>query len=414
MAAAPTTGAPPRRDASPADGTLPDAARAEIPCRALGVYVHVPWCASRCGYCDFNTYVPDEGALPSLGRRFAEAADAELALAATVLRPPPGGQRPPVATVFLGGGTPSLLAPEAIARVLRAVDDRLGLAPGVEVTCECNPESVDPARLAALREAGVTRVSFGMQSARAHVLASLERRHSPGRAVAAAAEARAAGFDAVGLDLIYGADGEGDEDWRASLAAAIAAEPDSVSAYALTIEPGTRYAAMVRRGARRPTDEDALGRRYALADRLLTAAGYAAYELSNWARTPAGVCRHNVGYWRGEHWWGVGPGAHSHVGGVRWSNVLRPEAWMARLEEGRSPAAAREVLDPEQRRLEALMTGIRIPEGADRGLLDDAGAVRAAELVADGHLVAGAWDAGRIVLAPAARPLADAVLRRIT
>jgi oxygen-independent coproporphyrinogen-3 oxidase len=397
---------------APADGALPAAAVDELPQHALGVYVHVPWCASRCGYCDFNTYVPPDGALPGLGRRFARAADAELALAARVLRPSTG-TRPAVGTVFLGGGTPSLLEPEALGDVLRAIDARLGLAPGAEVTCECNPESVDPARLAALRAAGVTRVSFGMQSARGHVLAALDRRHTAGRAVAAAAEARAAGFDAVGLDLIFGADGETDEDWRASLDAAIAAGPDSVSAYALTIEPGTRYGALVRRGERRVADDGTLGRRYAIADERLAAAGYAPYELSNWARTPVGICRHNVGYWQGASWWGVGPGAHSHVGGVRWWNVLRPEAWMARLEEGRSPAAGREVLDAEQRHLERLMTGVRLPDGLPATALGEAGHREAAALVEDGLLDAGAWRAGRAVLTPAGRPLADGVLRRI-
>lgn len=398
----------PEGDPAPDDGRLPAAALAERRGRPLGVYVHVPWCASRCGYCDFNTYVPPDGALDGLGQRFAAAADAELALAARVL----GGDAP-VTTVFLGGGTPSLLDPAILGRVLAAVDRHLGLAPGAEVTCECNPESVDGDRLARLRDAGVTRVSFGMQSARAHVLRSLERAHDPARPPAAVAEARAAGFDAVGLDLIYGADGERDEDWQASLAAAIEAGPDSVSAYALTVEPGTRYAALVDRGVRRLSDDETLGRRYAIADRALAAAGYRWYELSNWARDAAGVCRHNLAYWRGEDWWGVGPGAHSHVAGVRWWNVLRPAAWMERAQAGRSPAAGRETLDRGARELEALMTGIRLPEGVAAERLPSGAPERVAELLEDGVVEPAAWAAGRLVLARRGRPLADAVVRRL-
>ena len=396
---------------APADGRLPAPAVAELDATPLGVYVHVPWCAARCGYCDFNTYVPKDGQLPHLGERFAAAAGAELRLAAGVLHPAPGDRaRRPVRTVFLGGGTPSLLEPEVLGAVLRHVDATLGLAPDAEITCECNPESVDPGRLARLRAAGVTRVSFGMQSARAHVLDALERRHRPGRPEAAVAEARAAGFDAVGLDLIYGADGETDEDWAASLDAAIAAAPDSVSAYALTVEAGTRYAAHVRRGRRRLTDDDVLGRRYALAEERLSAAGYAWYELSNWARTPQGVCRHNVLYWEGGAWWGVGPGAHSHVGGVRWWNVLRPEAWFAALDAGRSPAAGRELLSADERALEALMTRIRRPDGV---VAPDGAADRVPALLDAGLVDPAAWRAGRVALTAAGRPVADAVVRRL-
>jgi oxygen-independent coproporphyrinogen-3 oxidase len=396
---------------APADGRLPDAARAELARAPLGVYVHVPWCAARCGYCDFNTYVPRPGELLGLGARFGRAARLELELAARVLGADDGRPPRPVETVFLGGGTPSLLEPELLGGVLAAVGETLGLAPGAEVTCECNPESVDASRLGRLRAAGVTRVSFGMQSARRHVLASLERRHDPERPLRAVAEARAAGFDAVGLDLIYGAHGETDDDWAASLDAAIAASPDSVSAYGLSIEPGTRYAAHVRRGARERTDDDVLARRYEEAEARLSAAGYAWYELSNWARTPAGVCRHNVGYWDGGSWWGVGPGAHSHVGGVRWWNALRPESWFAALDSGVSPAVGREVLTPAERRTEALMTRIRRPLGVPVRSARDRAAAR--ELVVAGVADPAALGEGRVALTRAGRPLADAVVRRL-
>jgi oxygen-independent coproporphyrinogen-3 oxidase len=400
----------PDGEIAPVDGALPDAARAELPRAPLGVYVHVPFCATRCGYCDFNTYTAAE--LPGGGARaaFADHAEAELALARAVL----GDDRPPVSTVFFGGGTPTLLPAGELVAVLDAVDRELGLAPGAEVTVEANPESVDERTFAALREGGFTRISLGMQSAAPHVLTALERTHTPGRAAAAVAEARAAGFEHVSLDLIYGAPSERDEDWRASVEAALAAGPDHVSAYALIVEPGTRLAAQVRRGQVEPADDDAQAARYEVADDLLSAAGLGWYEISNWAAGDASRCRHNLGYWRGASWWGVGPGAHSHVGGVRWWNVLHPTAWAARLDERRSPAAGREVLDAETRHVERVMLEVRLVEGLDLGLLDERARTAARELAGDGLLEAGALDEGRAVLTRRGRLLADHVSRVLT
>src|SRR5919206_4535625 len=266
---------------------------------SLGVYVHVPFCAARCGYCDFNTYVA-----PAQERaRWRDAALAEVELAARAL----AGRR--VDTVFFGGGTPTLLPPEDLLAVLDAIDERLGLAAGAEVTVEANPESVSPASLAALRAGGVTRISLGMQSAAPHVLAVLERAHTPGRAVEAAFAARAAGFEHVSLDLILGTPGERDADAAASLDAALSAPVDHVSAYGLILEPGTRLTRRVRRGELAAPDDDAMARRYEAADAALAARGFAWYEISNWATGPDARCRHNLGYWRGGDWWGVGPGA---------------------------------------------------------------------------------------------------------
>jgi putative oxygen-independent coproporphyrinogen III oxidase len=399
----------PDGDAAPADGALPAAARAELGARAFGVYVHVPFCATRCGYCDYNTFTAEE--LPGGGTRraFAQAAIAELRLARRVL----GEDAPPVATVFFGGGTPTLLSPADLAAILRAIDDELGLAPGAEITTEANPESVAPASLAALREAGFTRISLGMQSAVPHVLAVLDRTHTPGRAAAAVAEARAAGFEHVSLDLIYGTPGERQEDWQASLDAALAAGPDHVSAYGLIVEPGTRLAAQVRRGELPAPDDDVLADRYELADALLGGAGLSWYEIANWAATPAAHCRHNLGYWRGGDWWGVGPGAHSHVGGVRWWNVLHPSSYAERVAAGRSPAHARELLDEATRRFERIMLELRLVEGLDTGLLDDAGRAAATHAAADGLLDPAALAAGRAVLTPRGRLLADAVVRAL-
>jgi putative oxygen-independent coproporphyrinogen III oxidase len=360
--------------------------------RPASVYVHVPYCASRCGYCDFNTYVAGDKSA------WAPAAVAEVQLMRRTLGPRADRPR----SVFFGGGTPTLLPVADLARVLRAIDP----APGAEVTVEANPETVDGARFIELLEAGFIRVSIGMQSARAHVLASLERRHTPGRAVAAAREAREAGFEHVSLDLIYGAPGETDDDWRASLEEALSAGPDHLSAYGLILEPGTRM-------ARRFTDldEDAQARRYETAERMLADAGLRWYELCSWASSDSAHCRHNLGYWRGHDWWGIGPGAHSHVDGVRWWNLKRPVAWSRRLHEGLSPAAGEERLSAEQRRLERIMLGLRLAEGLPAATLTDRGLRAAARARRDG-LLQRAGD--RVVLTLRGRLLADLVVRAIS
>ena len=374
----------------------------------------------RCGYCDFNTYTAAElgGGADQAG--YARTAATELALAEAVLAEA-GVPRRAASTVFVGGGTPTLLPPADLAGLLDAVRERFGLAPGAEVTTEANPDSVDAAGLAALAAAGFTRVSFGMQSAVPHVLAALDRTHDPARVPLAVRWAREAGL-AVSLDLIYGTPGESAADWRASVEAALACEPDHVSAYALVVEEGTRLAARVRRGELPPPDDDDLADRYEDADGLLAAAGYSWYEVSNWARTAADACRHNLGYWRGDDWWGAGPGAHSHVGGVRWWNVRHPRAYAERLAAGRSPAAGREVLGESERHAERVLLGVRLAGGLPLADLDGAGRAAVGGLVADG-LVDGraAVDArtpsgrpdGRVVLTRRGRLLADGVVRRL-
>jgi oxygen-independent coproporphyrinogen-3 oxidase len=372
--------------------------------------VHVPFCATRCGYCDFNTYTAEE--LPGGVNRgsYAASAIAELRLARTVLGAGPATP-PPVRTVFFGGGTPTLLPATDLAAILRAIDDTFGLAPDAEVTTEANPESVTPESFATLRAAGFTRVSLGMQSAVGHVLRTLDRTHTPGRPAAAVAEARAAGFEHVSLDLIYGTPGESDDDWRASVEAALAAGPDHVSAYALTIEAGTRMHARVRRGELPLPDEDQLADRYAIADEALSSAGLRWYEISNWAAADDARCAHNLNYWRGADWWGVGPGAHSHVGGVRWWNVLHPSAYATALSEHRSPAAGREELDAETRRFERVMLETRLREGLDLALLRPDGLAAARRAVTDGLAEADALAAGRVLLTRRGRLLADALVR---
>ena len=395
---------------APADGLLPSGALAELPTRPFGVYVHVPYCRVRCGYCDFNTYAVTPGPEgKATVTAYPDLVLAELDLAATVL----GDQVPEVATVFFGGGTPTLLPADGIIRMLDGIRARWGVQPGAEVTTEANPDTVTPQLAEALAAGGVTRVSLGMQSAVPHVLATLDRTHDPAGVARAVAMLTAAGLR-VSLDLIYGTPGESLADWRTSLEAAIALAPDHLSAYALTVEEGTKLAARVRRGEiPRPTDDDEADK-YELADDVLAAAGYDWYEVSNWSRTPAGRCRHNEGYWRGDAWWGVGPGAHSHVGGVRWWNVKHPRTYGARLAAGASPAAGRETLTQEQRHDEEVLLRVRLREGLPLTLLDANGRSAVAGLVADG-LVDGraAVAERRVVLTRRGRLLADAVVRRL-
>ena len=400
----------PLLEPAPAVVSLPERARAELPVTPFGLYVHVPFCATRCGYCDFNTYTSDELGPGANRAEYAGTAIAELRRAADTLGP----DLPTVSTVFVGGGTPTLLPADDLAAVLAAARDLFPVSSDVEVTTEANPESVDPASLARLREAGFTRISLGMQSAAEHVLAVLDRRHTPGRAVEAAHEARAAGFEHVNLDLIYGTPGESDADWAASLDAVLAAPVDHVSAYALIVEEGTRLARRIGRGELPMPDDDVLADRYEQADAAFARAGLHWYEVSNWATDDAGRCRHNELYWAGANWWGVGPGAHSHVGGLRWWNVKHPAAYAQRLARGESPAQDAELLDDADRALEAVMLGLRLREGLPLTLLSATGRERAADAVDRGLLEPAAHAAGRAVLTDRGRLLADAVVRDLT
>jgi putative oxygen-independent coproporphyrinogen III oxidase len=399
----------PDGDPAPATGELPQQALHTLASSRFGIYLHVPYCSVRCGYCDFNTYTLGELGPGASTATFADQALAELDLAVRVL----GDDARPVDTVFVGGGTPTLLPAADLVRCVDGIRERFGLSPGAEVTTEANPDSVTAEDLAELAAGGFTRVSVGMQSVVPHVLRTLERTHDPARVASAVAGARAAGL-APSVDLIYGTPGESLSDWRASLDAAVALEPDHVSAYALIVEEGTKLAAQVRRGEVAMPDGDDEADKYELADDVLSAAGFDWYEVSNWARTDAGRCRHNEGYWRGDAWWGVGPGAHSHVGGVRWWNVKHPRTYAARLAAGASPAAGRETLTPEQRHDEEVLLRVRLREGLQVDVLDADGRTAVAGLVADGLVDGRAAVADRtVVLTRRGRLLADAVVRRL-
>lgn len=378
-----------------------DQRRTESAGDPFGIYIHVPFCATRCGYCDFNTYTAGElgGSNPD---GWLEALRIELSMA--------GAQVDlPVETVFVGGGTPSLLGAAGLGAVLGAVRDNFRFAPGAEVTTEANPESTSPEFFADLLDAGYTRVSLGMQSTAPHVLAVLDRTHSAGRAPAAAREALAAGFAHVNLDLIYGTPGETDDDLRRSVDTAIEAGVDHVSAYALVVEDGTALARRVRRGEISAPDNDVLAARYELLDARLSEAGLGWYEVSNWSR-PGGECRHNLGYWDGGQWWGAGPGAHGFVGGRRWWNVKHPNAYASELTQRRLPVADFEDLDEVARHTEDVMLRLRLRTGLPMDVLTTDERDRAAVAVADGLAV---LSGDRLILTDRGRLLADAVVRSV-
>jgi putative oxygen-independent coproporphyrinogen III oxidase len=384
----------------PRDGALPVGVAERAGSNGFGVYVHIPFCATRCGYCDFNTYTADEAGQEG----YLDALLTELKLAGKVLHRP-------VETIFVGGGTPTLLDPRDLGRILDGIDATWGIVAGAEITTEANPESVTAASLRDLRTAGFTRISLGMQSAAPNVLAVLDRRHTPGRAPQAATEARAAGFEHVNLDLIYGTPGESAEDFATSLDVAVGAGVDHVSAYSLIVEDGTRMAARMRRGELPYPSDDVAADRYLAAEATLSAAGFAWYEVSNWATSEAARCRHNLLYWTGGDWWGLGPGSHSHVGGVRWWNVKHPSGYAKRLADAVSPGHGRELLTAADRHVEDVMLRVRLAEGLPLAALDQAGLAGAATALDDGLLDPAAYVRGKAVLTLRGRLLADAVVR---
>jgi putative oxygen-independent coproporphyrinogen III oxidase len=380
----------------------------------FGFYVHVPFCVSRCGYCDFNTYTAAELGMPASGGEgrasvsrdtYAAVVKAEIRKAAAVF-----DVRPKVDTVFFGGGTPTLLPAADLAGILAEIDREFGLADGYEATTEANPESVDADYLAELHDGGFTRLSVGMQSTASHVLKVLDREHSPAKALAAVAHAHRAGFAHVSLDLIYGTPGESAADFANSLAAAVDAGVDHVSAYALIVEEGTALARRIRSGQVPQPSDDVAADRYVAAEAALSAAGFDWYEVSNWARTPEARCRHNLLYWEGGHWWGAGPGSHSHLPGVRWWNHKHPATYAAALAED-LPAAGHEVLTEDDRHLERVLLLTRLASGLPLDVLRPAGAAAAERVAADGL---GVLADGRLTLTLRGRLLADAVVRDLT
>lgn len=393
---------PPIGEPAPADGALPAAALASLGRTTLSAYVHVPFCRTRCGYCDFNTYTASELAGMAADDYLA-AVLAEFDLAARALG------EVSLDTVFFGGGTPTLLGAPRLVKLLDALRDRFGLSSNVEVTTEANPETVDADTFFELRAGGFTRISLGMQSVVPHVLATLERSHTPGRGLDAAQWAADAGFDHVSLDLIFGTPGESEADWGMSLQAIAETPADHISAYSLIVEEGTRLALRVRRGALSMPDDDELAAKYLMAEEFLTRQGFTNYETSNWARL-GGECRHNLAYWHGSNWWGFGPGAHSHIGGVRFWNRRHPRSYTAQLMAGNSPAQARELLSAEERRTERIMLELRLSSGLPLNVLTEPERERAESIVSEDL---GKFHDGRLVLTLRGRLLADGIALRL-
>ena len=370
----------------------------------LSFYVHIPYCIKRCGYCDFNTYTPNElqdgATLEIVSNDYIDAVLKELEAA-------PLDEVP---TIFFGGGTPSLLPADDLGRVIAGIKSRNGLTPDCEITLEANPDSVTAQKLKSYIEVGFNRISFGMQSAKPHVLAALDRTHNPENVKKAVDMARAAGFKSISVDLIYGTPSESLDDWRDTVTAALSLDIDHISAYALIVETGTKLAAQIKRGDLTMPDDDLMADMYLLVDQLCEAKGFSWYELSNWSK-PGHECRHNIAYWENKNWWGLGPGAHSHIDGKRFWNIKHPTAYKQRLFEQISPVQAVEDLTNEQIEVESIMLGIRMRQGLSLARLSNVQIESLRKFSLDDYVNMGEK---QVVLTPKGRLIADRIVREIT
>ncbi len=403
----------PKGELAPADGLIPLRAAVSSIDKTFHAYVHVPYCKARCGYCDFNTYTSEEIGSSSQGT-FAQTLIKEIEFSAGVLE----NSRIParrLSTVFFGGGTPTLLPATDLIAMLQKLESTFGFQPGLDITTEANPDSVDEEYLLQLKQAGFTRVSIGMQSAVPKVLAVLERTHNPENVVKAIKAAKSVGL-ATSVDLIYGSPTETLDDWRQSLQAAIDLATDHISAYSLIVEEGTKLARQIKSGQLTEPDEDMHADMYELAEQMLSAAGFTNYEVSNWSKSVETRSAHNMAYWKSMDWWGYGPGAHSHVGGVRWWNVKNPAAYQDRINAAVSPALERELIDEENRNIERVMLETRIAEGIDLAWLKEQGFASnqaVSELIAEELVDAKEVFRGFITLTLKGRLLADLVVRKL-
>ncbi len=377
----------------------------------LAFYIHIPYCVKRCGYCDFNTYTPSElkitEGLAQISNSYIDLLLMEIKAAKVQV-----GQSANVPSIFFGGGTPSLMQPDDIGRVISAIKSEFTLLPDAEITMECNPDTVTKESLAAFRAIGVNRVSFGMQSAVKHVLATLDRTHNPENLLQVTTWAQEVGFSEISVDLIYGTPGESLADWQTSIDAALALPITHISAYALIVEEGTKLAAQIKRGEVAQIDDDLTAEKYLVADKAFTAAGFEWYELSNWAKSGS-LSKHNLAYWLGDNWWGAGPGAHSHLNGKRFWNVKHPNLYKERVLANQSPVADSEVLEELQIESERLMLSLRLPSGVDKHSLNELQLAELSSYVESGHLDQANWNQGRATLTLDGRLIADRILRQI-
>jgi oxygen-independent coproporphyrinogen-3 oxidase len=363
----------------------------------LSFYVHIPYCVRRCGYCDFNTYTPSElqdgATLEIVSGDYIDAVLKELDAAPLDVVP----------TIFFGGGTPSLLPPKDLGRVISAIKERNGVTEDCEITLEANPDSVTQEKLEQLIAAGFNRISFGMQSSNQEVLKVLDRTHNPENVRKAVDMARAAGFSSVSVDLIYGSPGESLADWAATIKEALSLDIDHISAYALIVEEGTKLAAQIKRGEYTMPDDDLMADMYLLIDQQCLQKGLKWYELSNWSRA-GHQCRHNIAYWKSNNWWGLGPGAHSHIDSKRFWNVKHPNAYKEKVFAGDSPIKDSEELTDDQRKSEYIMLALRMPEGVKKAALTVAQYERTMEYIKSGHVIE---KQDSLALTPTGRLIAD-------
>jgi len=377
----------------------------------LAFYIHIPYCVKRCGYCDFNTYTPSElkitEGLAQISNSYIDLLLMEIKAAKVQV-----GQSANVPSIFFGGGTPSLMQPDDIGRVISTIKSEFILLPDAEITMECNPDTVTKESLAAFRAIGVNRVSFGMQSAVKHVLATLDRTHNPENLLQVTTWAKEVGFSEISVDLIYGTPGESLSDWQTSINAALTLPITHISAYALIVEEGTKLAAQIKRGEVAQVDDDLTAEKYLVAEKAFTAAGFEWYELSNWAKSGS-LSKHNLAYWLGDNWWGAGPGAHSHLNGKRFWNVKHPNLYKERVLANQSPVADSEVLEELQIESERLMLSLRLPSGVDKQSLNELQLAELSSYVESGHLDQANWNQGRATLTLDGRLIADRILRQI-
>ena len=377
----------------------------------LAFYIHIPYCIKRCGYCDFNTYTPAElqitSELKDISNSYIDLLISEIKSARIEV-----GESAVIPSIFFGGGTPSLMEASDIGRVILTIKDQFNLAKDAEITLETNPDTVTKEKLAQFLAAGVNRLSFGMQSAVPHVLATLDRTHNPDNLPQVTKWAKEVGFKEISVDLIYGTPGESKEDWQRSIDAALSLPITHISAYALIVEEGTKLAAQIKRGEVGNVDDDLSADKYIMADQAFTSAGFNWYELSNWAK-PNSESRHNIFYWLGKNWWGAGPGAHSHLNGKRFWNVKHPNLYKERIIKGESAVAEFENLESIQIESERLMLSIRLPSGVEKSTLNDKQILDLAGYVESGHLDQANWNLGRATLTLDGRLIADRILREI-
>ena len=375
---------------------------------ALSFYIHIPYCVKRCGYCDFNTYTPAElkieNSLVQISESYIDLmlAEIEMARVESVANKVP--------TIFFGGGTPSLMEPTDLGRVITAIDQKFGLTADCEITLEANPDTLSLARLQSFFDVGINRLSIGMQSAIPHVLKVLDRTHNPENIAKVVGWAREVGFKEISLDLIYGTPGESMADWRTSVETALALNTTHISAYALIVEQGTKLAAQVKRGEVVIPDDDETAEKYLLADELMSKAGMSWYELSNWSK-PGSHSHHNYAYWIGSNWWGVGPGAHSHIDGRRWWNVKHPTTYRDRLLKSESPAQESEILSAGEMAREKIMLLIRLPKGLTKNDFSEDQIAILDQYLATGDLDEAAWNEGLLTLTLKGRLIADRIVR---